>query len=78
MLRLDDSYSALLKHILMPVLERYQVPQAKRKFMMAFYINGLIAIINEWISDDCMEPIDDIIAVMQDCTHRWHKREQNK
>ncbi len=77
-LRLDDSYSALLKHILMPVLDRYQVSQAKRKFMMAFYINGLIAIINEWISDDCMEPIDDIIAVMQDCTHRWYKREQNK
>lgn len=36
--------------------------------MMAFYIRGLMAIIDRWLRDDCQDSIGHIIAVMQRCT----------
>ena len=35
--------------------------------MMAFYLNGLTAIITEWIKADCKKPKEEIIALMQKC-----------
>lgn len=40
-LRLDDSYAGLLRHVITPILERYNVPEQDRKYLMAFHIRGL-------------------------------------
>ena len=36
--------------------------------MMSFYINGLVAIINGWLMNDCKDDIEQIIRIMQRCT----------
>ncbi len=54
-LQLNQSYSQLFQHVLMPILDCYQVPQEERKYIMSFYIQGIIAIITQWLKDDCKE-----------------------
>lgn len=66
-LRLDASYAGLLRHVLLPILERYGVPERERAYMMAFYIQGLMAIIRRWLEGGCADPIDEIIAIIQKC-----------
>lgn len=66
-LRMDDAYSALNRHVFLPILERYRVPQAQREYMMSFYISGLMAIINRWLLEDCKDPVEQIISVIQTC-----------
>ena len=34
---------------------------------MPFYIHGLMAIINEWLKEDCKDSVEHIISVMQIC-----------
>lgn len=66
-LRLKDSYDKLFSFVFMPILERYRVPPEDRQYIMAFYINGLVAIITEWLKKDCADEIDHVIAVIQRC-----------
>ena len=46
-LGLDKSYAALLSNVIVPILDRYGVPSEKYNYIMAFYISGLIAVIND-------------------------------
>lgn len=66
-LRLEESYDKLFRFVFEPILERHQVPAKNRRYIMAFYIQGLMAIITQWLKDDCNDTIEQIIEVMQAC-----------
>ncbi|MEE0435610.1 MAG: TetR/AcrR family transcriptional regulator [Peptococcaceae bacterium] len=66
-LRLDRTYSRMMRHVFLPILERFQVPEADREYMMAFYISGLMAILSEWLKHDCEDSMKHICAVMEQC-----------
>ena len=67
-LKMDEAYAAMIRHIFFPILERFHVPLDDREYMMSFYIHGLLAIINDWLMNDCKEPMEQIIRIMQHCT----------
>jgi len=66
-MRLDDAYERMFLHVFTPILERYRVPEQDRKYLMAFYIRGLIAIIEEWLKQDCGDSIAHIASLMEQC-----------
>ena len=66
-LGLDQSYDQMCRHVLMPILDRYGVPEDERTYRMAFSIQGLMAIITEWLRRDCTDPVERIISIMQGC-----------
>ena len=53
-------YDKLYIHIFEPVLERFACPKEKRKYVISFYIHGIMGIVNEWIKGGCMEGIPEI------------------
>ena len=67
LLKMDSAYSDLCHYVLTPILDRFLVPSEKRKYIMQFYINGLMAIIGEWLNGDCNDSIGFVASVMQDC-----------
>ena len=66
-LRLDQSAAGLRRHVLDPILDRFGVPEADRAYLLAFYLNGLVAVVNEWVAHDCADPIDHVAALMERC-----------
>lgn len=69
-LELNKNYEQLFSHVLAPILNRYQVPEQDRNYLMAFYIQGLMAIITEWLKHDCSDSAGHIIQLMQQCVKR--------
>lgn len=69
-LRMVDAYEKLQYHVLMPILDRFQVPEEDRRYVMQFHISGLMAILQEWLKDDCRDSIAHIVAVMERCIRR--------
>lgn len=63
-LQLEDTYDRMFYHVFTPILERFQVPKEDRKYMMAYYIHGLMAIIAEWLKQDCADTIEHIIDII--------------
>ena len=69
-LEMDKSYERMLRHVFTPILDRYGVPEWDRTYLMAFYIHGLMAIISEWLKNDCVDSIADVVNVIQRCVKR--------
>ena len=66
-LGMDDVYIALNRHVFTPILDRFYIPPSKQQYIMLFYINGLMGVINEWLKEDCKDSVEHIISVMQIC-----------
>lgn len=66
-LGLDKSYEGLFFHVFSPILDRYNVPKCDRKYIMTFYMHGLMAIITEWLKNDCDDSIEYISGMIQRC-----------
>ena len=62
-----EKYSNLEKYVLSPILDKYDVPDNKKKYVLQFYINGIMSIIKEWTINDCKEEIEDIINIIIEC-----------
>lgn len=69
-LGMDDVYLALNRHVFAPILNRFHVLPSEQKYMMPFYINGLMGIINEWLKEDCKDSVEQITSVIQLCIAR--------
>lgn len=66
-LGMNDAYLSLNRHVFIPILNRYHVPLPNQKYMMAFYINGIMGIVNEWLKENCEDSIEHMISVIQVC-----------
>lgn len=64
-LRLDRVYQKMYGHIIAPAFDRLRVPEHERGYIAAFYVHGLMAIVNEWLRRGCVEPVEEIAAIMQ-------------
>ncbi|MGN0754552.1 MAG: TetR/AcrR family transcriptional regulator [Aristaeellaceae bacterium] len=70
LLGLKDAYLSLNRHVFTPILERFHLLPSEQKYMIPFYINGLMGIINEWLREDCKDTVEHVISVMQLCIAR--------
>ena len=60
----DDIHKNMFEYIYHPVLDRFGISEEERNYVMMYYLNGIMAIITEWIKEDCRKPIEDIIDII--------------
>ncbi len=60
----------LFKNLFNPILERFNVNQADKPYMMVFYVEGIMAIAKLWVLNDCKESCEQICKLIINCvTH---------
>ena len=57
----------LHKNIFEPILNKFLVPQNEQKYMMSYYLNGISAVMIDWIKNDCKEDIQTIVQILIKC-----------
>lgn len=60
-------YDVWFNTIFGPILTKYGVPEKEQSFIMIFYLNGIIGVVNEWVRRGCAESKDEIINIIQKC-----------
>lgn len=60
-------YGNLKKYILEPILKKFGVPSAFWKYYIAYYIEGIAAIIKEWLNNDCSDSAETIAIIIEEC-----------
>lgn len=60
-------YGELKQHILGPILERFEIPASHRPYYMAYYVEGIIAIVKEWLRQDCADEVEMIAGIIESC-----------
>lgn len=61
------TFENMYRLIFEPILERFNFSNDEKKYIMAFYINGLIAIVMEWLKNDCKDTIEELTNIMIKC-----------
>ncbi len=57
------TFKKMYKDIFSPILDKYNVSENEKKYILAFYLNGLHSIIIEWIKTDCKDSVDYICSL---------------
>lgn len=65
--RFEDVYKRMFEHIFNPILCRFNYPKENRKYVMMYYLNGINAIVLEWLKDDCYKTIEEIESIISAC-----------
>ena len=63
----EETYEKLFNNIFNPILDVFKYPESERKYVMAFYLNGINSIIMEWIKEDCVKPEKEVVKIINDC-----------
>ena len=61
---------SLEKYVIFPIMKRYKIPEEKTKYILSFYLHGIIAIIKEWVKNDCYETIEEIENIIIECVKK--------
>ncbi len=67
LLRQDDFFVSILNRFIFPITERYHMPSERAKYVVNFYIEGMIAVIKRWIRNDFVESEDEIAEIIIGC-----------
>ena len=69
-------FQRLFDNIFKPILDRFHYPQDEQSYVMMFYLNGITAIITQWLHEGCQKSIEDISAIIRVCIYgRWEDQE---
>jgi len=62
-------FQRMFDNIFKPILDRFHYPSEEQNYVMMFYLNGITAIIIEWLKDDCQKSIEDIAGIIRICIY---------
>ena len=66
-MNMEHVYEYLFKYFFEPVLELFNVPEKEGPYVIKFYLNGIFAIVMEWLEKDCADGIDLVVRIIEDC-----------
>ena len=66
-MQVDARYGELKQHILGPILKRFEIPAAHRPYYMVYYVEGISAIVKEWLRRDCADDVEMVAGIIEAC-----------
>lgn len=62
-------FNSLNRHVFKPILEKFNIDEKDGGYMISYYLNGITAIINEWIKKGCKDDIEYIEKLIIKCVN---------
>lgn len=66
----DETFEKLYQGVFEPILKQLNLPIDEGKYKVIFYINGISAVISQWIKNGFVEEIDQLAKLIDDCIPR--------
>ena len=63
----EGVYKRLYTYIFEPILARFRYPIEHRPYVMLFYMNGVNAVVTEWLKNDCGLTIEEMSTIICEC-----------
>lgn len=63
----NEIFQRLYENVFNPILERFNYPITDRKYAMMFYLNGITAVVTEWLKDGCKKSIQEVSQIIYGC-----------
>lgn len=66
--KVQQYFDRVYSDVLAPILGRFEVGEAERRYLLAFYLSGMHAIILQWLRGGCVEPPEFIAGLLMKYT----------
>ena len=63
----NSVFQRLYENIFNPILERFNYPAKDRRYVMMFYLNGITAVVTEWLKEGCTRSVEEISMIIHAC-----------
>lgn len=60
-------FQKLFDNIFVPILNKFRYPKDEQRYVIMFYLNGITAIITEWLQDDCSKSVTEVSDIIYYC-----------
>lgn len=67
LLKSVDAFSFMNEKYFAPIMSVFGIEKDIQTYMIKYYLNGIIAIVNEWLKNDCDKSIEEIIDIIFKC-----------
>ncbi len=67
LIQLDVYFKRFNDAVFDPVLGRFEYPDEQREYVIKFYLNGIAAVLKEWIGNDCTRSYAEICEIIKIC-----------
>lgn len=75
---MDRYTEALKKDILEPVIQRHGFTKEDTEYVIAYYLDGLLSIVNQWVKNGCKKDIKDMAELIMVCVNRTRENNETK
>ena len=65
----EDIYKQMFERIFNPILDRFHYSANDRPYVMMYYLNGINAIVSEWLKNGCDKSTDEISKIIALCIY---------
>ncbi len=63
----DEKFNSLNEYLFKPIFKRFGIDDKAQNYMITYYINGVSAIISQWIKNGCVDDIKYIENIIINC-----------
>ncbi len=63
----EVKFEELFRHIFSPIMSRYHIPEEHQRYLITFYIEGIMGIVKVWLRGGCREEPEEIAHLITDC-----------
>ena len=74
----QKKYNMLKANVLFPIFSKFNISEKERKYFSEYYINGVYAIIEEWIKEGCKEEVEFISNIIIKCVRPIINKDEDK
>lgn len=66
-LNTDQHIENVYRYVLLPILDRFHIPEEEQVYMMDFFIYGCMAVTRKWVANNCKESVEQIESIIIRC-----------
>ncbi len=70
----EDVYNRMYENIFNPILDRFNYPLNYRQYVMMYYLNGINAIVIEWLRNKCDKTVKEVSEIISICIYGLNKK----
>ena len=65
----ENIYHRMYENIFDPILDKFHYPADNRQYVMMYYLNGINAIVDEWLKSGCDKTVKEISEIISVCIY---------
>ena len=66
-MEVQQQMDGVSRYVLMPIMNRFRVPENDQRYFIAYYIRGCMGIVQEWMEKNCSDSPEHIAGIMIAC-----------